>query len=235
MFHSCLNNQVALEELMKVLAVLILGWATAAAAETIGFDAASTGSLPAGWSAAMTSAGGAPKWEVLRDDSAPSKPHVLGQTSNDRTRGRFPLAILESANLRDGEIRVKFKPISGTVDQAAGLIWRCRDENNYYIVRANALEDNVVLYKVEGGKRTALAPKGTPANTYGIKHKVPAQAWSTLGVKFQGSLFTVFFDGVKLFEVEDATFPGAGKVGLWTKADSVTYFDNFEVLANVFR
>ena len=134
-------------------------------AETINFDSAPAGSLPAGWTSAMTHSGGAPQWAVLTDDTAPSKPHVLAQTSTDRTSGRFPLAILERANFRDGEIMVKFKPISGRVDQAAGLVWRYRDENNYYIVRANALEDNVVLYKVERGMRTSLAPKGNPVHS----------------------------------------------------------------------
>jgi hypothetical protein len=126
-------------------------------------------------------------------------------------------------------LSVKFKAISGSGDQAAGLVWRYKDQDNYYIVRANALEDNVVLYKVEKGERVALAPKGTPSNTYGVKHPVPKQTWSTLSVAFQGNVFTVGFNGQKLFDVEDATFTAAGKAGLWTKADSVIYFDDFQV------
>lgn len=199
-------------------------------AEIINFDSAAPGALPHGWVAAMTSAGGVPRWEVVADGTALSKPNVLAQVSTDATRGRFPLAVLKNVNCKDGEISVKFKPVSGKVDQAAGLVWRFRDENNYYIVRANALEDNVVLYRVEAGKRTSLAPKGTPAGTYGIKYEVPAQTWSTLAVHFGDSLFTVYFNGRKLFEVEDATFSGLGKVGLWTKADSVTHFDDFRVV-----
>jgi hypothetical protein len=214
---------------MKIasIAILIL-LATSGETQTVNFDSATQGSLPAGWTSAMTHTGGAPKWEVLADATTPSKPYVLAQTSNDRTSGRFPLAILNQANATNGEIRVKFKPISGQVDQAAGLMWRYRDRDNYYIVRANAREDNIVLYKVEGGTRTSLAPKGTSASTYGVKHEVPGQTWSTLAVSFQGNLFTVIFNGQKLYEVEDNTFSGAGKVGLWTKADSVTYFDDFE-------
>jgi hypothetical protein len=166
---------------------------------------------------------------VRKDDSAPSKPNVLAQVSNDATGGRFPLAVYEKASLKDGTLSVKFKAISGRGDQAAGLVWRYQDPDNYYIVRANALEDNVVLYKVEKGERIALAPKGTPSNTYGVKHPVPKQTWSTLSVVFQGNVFTVGFNGQKLFEVEDSTFTAAGKAGLWTKADSVTYFDDFRV------
>lgn len=214
---------------MKLLTLMVVIAFAAPAAETFNFDSASSGALPAGWTSAMTHDGGAPKWEVVKDDSAPSKPNVLAQTSTDRTGGRFPLAILNKEELKNGEIRVKFKPVSGKGDQAAGIVWRYRDENNYYLVRANALENNVVLYKVEGGKRTSLAPKGTPANTYGVKHPVPTQVWSTLAVSFQGNLSTVFLNGQKLFEVEDRTFPDAGKVGLWTKADSVTHFDDFHV------
>ena len=198
-------------------------------AEVINFDRAQPGSVPAGWTVAMTHNGGAPKWEVLNDPSAPSKPNVLAQTSSDPTDGRFPLAIVDKANVKDGELSVRSKAISGSGDQGAGVVWRYRDPNNYYLVRANALEDNVVLYKVENGRRSSIAPKGTPPKTYGVSHKVPSQTWNTLRVTFNGPLFTVYFNGEKLFDVEDSTFQTAGKVGLWTKADSVIYFDDFEV------
>ena len=129
-------------------------------AEIVAFDSAKAGMAPTGWTVAMTHTGGAPKWEILRDDSAPSKPNVLAQTSMDSTGGRFPLAIYDRATVRDGIVSVKFKAVSGRVDQGAGLVWRYRDANNYYIVRANALENNVVLYKgVQNGERVSLAPK----------------------------------------------------------------------------
>jgi len=208
------------------LALLVV--AALCGAQIINFDSAAVGSVPAGWTVAMTHAGGTPKWEVLKDDTAPSRPNVLAQTSTDRTGGRFPLAICDKANFTNGAVTVKFKPVSGSGDQAAGIVWRYKDPDNYYIVRANALEDNVVLYKVEAGRRISLAPKGTPTKTYGVKHPVAKQTWSTLRIEFQGSLFTVLYDGKKLFEVEDGTFTGSGKVGLWTKADSVTYFDDFQ-------
>ena len=211
---------------------LLLGsvlFCAAANAQKITFDDASAGAVPSGWSVAMTHKGGAPRWEVVKDDSAPSKPNVFAQLSNDGTAGRFPLAVYEKVTLTNGTLSVRFRAISGSADQAAGLIWRYRDPDNYYIVRANALEDNIVLYKVENGQRISLAPKGTPSKTYGMKHKVPKQTWNTLSITFQGSLFTVSFDGQKLFDVEDATFTGGGKVGLWTKADSVTHFDDFQI------
>jgi len=213
---------------MLVPATLLL-FGALGAAQTVNFDSSPIGTVPAGWTVAMTHAGGAPKWEVLKDDTAPSKPNVLAQTSNDRTGGRFPLAIYEEVNITNGTLTVSFKPISGSGDQAAGLVWRYKDPDNYYIVRANALEDNVVLYKVEGGKRISLAPKGTPSKTYGVKHPVPKQTWASLRIEFAGKLFTVLYDGKKIMEVEDGTFTGSGKVGLWTKADSVIHFDDFKI------
>lgn len=198
-------------------------------AQRITFDSAKPGAVPPDWTVAMTHEGGAPKWEIVSDSSAPSKPNVLAQTSTDNTSGRFPLAIYEKASFTNGSLTVRFKAISGERDQAAGLVWRYKDPDNYYIVRANALEDNVVLYKVEGGKRLSLEPKDTPSKTYGVKQKVPKQTWSTLKVSFDGPRFEVFFDGARIMEVEDKTFTSPGKTGFWTKADSVTYFDDFAI------
>lgn len=198
-------------------------------AETISFDRARVGPIGKGWSVAMTHEGGAPRWEVLADASAPSRPNVLAQTSADNTSGRFPLAVYDRAKLTNGWVSVRFKPVSGERDQAAGMVWRYKDPENYYIVRANALEDNVVVYKVEGGKRISLEPKGTPSRTYGVRRRVPKGVWSVLKVRFQGTSFTVFFDSAQIMTVDDGTFQGAGKTGLWTKADSVTYFDDFQL------
>ncbi len=213
---------------MRLIAML-LALAAALAAEIVNFDSAQPGAVPSGWTVAMTHKGGAPKWEVLKDDTAPSKPNVLAQTSNDPTDGRFPLAILDKSNFKDGELSVKTKAISGRGDQGAGLVWRYQNPDNYYLVRSNALENNVVLYKVQNGRRSSIAPKGKPAGTYGVNHKVPPKAWNTLRVTVSGSLFTVYFNGEKLYDVEDSTFGNAGKAGLWTKADSVIYFDDFEI------
>jgi len=165
---------------------------------------------------------------VAATENAPSGRQALSQSSTDRTSGRFPLAVYEGFTGRDVDVSVRFKPVSGEVDQAAGLVWRYRDPGNYYIVRANALENNVVLYKVENGKRTDLPVKGA-GRTYGVKQKVPGKSWSELRVTARGNLFTVSFDGKQIFQVEDSTFPDAGKVGLWTKADSVTEFDDLRI------
>ena len=151
--------------MIRIGCLLIL--ASSAWAQRVTFDSAKTGAVPPDWTVAMTHEGGAPKWEIVSDPSAPSKPNVLAQTSTDNTSGRFPLAIYEKASLTNGSLTVRFKAMAGERDQAAGLVWRYKDPDNYYIVRANALEDNVVLYKVEGGKRLSLEPKDTPSKTYG--------------------------------------------------------------------
>lgn len=200
------------------------------AALKIDFENAAAGAPPTGFIFARTGRGEEGRWEVAAVDGAPSGGKVLVQTSADATGFRFPLAIHDGFTGRDVDLAVHFKPVSGNVDQAAGLVWRYRDADNYYIVRANALEDNVVLYKVENGKRIDLDVKGG-GRTYGVKTEVPAGDWGELRVIASGRLFTVYLDGRELFEVEDDTFREAGRVGLWTKADSVTQFDDLRVAA----
>src|SRR5262249_12223973 len=151
-------------------------------------------SLPPGWLSEHTGQGTKGMWRVIADPSAPSQPNVLAQTSADSTSYRFPLAIVDDTNFKDVDLTVRFKTISGKEDQGAGLVWRYRDADSYYIARANALENNVVLYKVEKGKRIPLAPKGTPPKTYGVKHKVPGNTWNKLAVKVRGNLFEVSFN-----------------------------------------
>ncbi len=168
---------------------------------------------------------GEPKWTVEKDETAPSKAKVLKQSA-ETPRPSYPLCIKDGPMLKDGFVEVKFKSVSGKIDQAAGVVWRFQDKDNYYICRPNALEDNVVLYKVEKGKRTSLEIVGRKGG-YGVEEKVAPQTWHTLRVEFAGKKFTVLFNGKKLFEVEDETFKDAGKVGLWTKADSVMLFDDF--------
>jgi len=214
------------------ITLLMLGAVQALAeSKTWNFDKDKTGSLPTGWLSEHTGQGAEGNWVVLSDSSAPSQPNVLAQTLASNISYRFPLAIVENTNYKDLSMSVRFKTISGKENQGASLVWRCRNANNYYIVRNNALENNVVLYKVENGKRIPLAPKDTAPKTYGMKHKVPGNTWNKLGLTAKGNLFGVSFNDEKLFEVEDNTFTEAGKVGLWTKADSVIHFDDFSVTA----
>ena len=182
-----------------------------------GFDMDSPGQAPAGWRAGVTGRGN-PVWEVKQDPSAPSKPNVLQQSGS----GTFPWIVRPDVSAENGRVEVKFKPLAGKEDQAGGVIWRAKDSNNYYIARANALEGNVTIYDTVDGRRTER--KRT-------KMKVTTNQWHTLRVDFQGNHFTVTFEGKKALEWDDGKFKSAGKVGVWTKADSVTLFDDFTYTA----
>jgi hypothetical protein len=209
-----------------------LGWLMSLAlwgtvTQTFNFDSAKPGSAPPGWTVTPN-----PQWEILKDPTAPSQPYVFAQISNDAgsdaAGGRCPLAILNERDVKDGDVSVKVKPVAGKEDRAGGLVFRYRDPDNYYLVRANALENSIAVYKVEDGKRTPLATRGAPKN-YGVKHPVPLNQWSVLKVQFQGPKFSVYFNHRRLFEVMDSTFRQPGKVGLWTRADGITYFDDFRI------
>lgn len=186
---------------------------------TARFETDAVGVTPKGWTATRTGKGD-PRWTVEHDQTAPSKLKVLKQSG----RATYPLLLKDDTSFKDGFVEIKFKAIAGSEDRAAGLVWRARDANNYYVVRANALEDNVVLYKTVNGARSALDIVGRKGG-YGVNVSVPANQWHGLRVDFRGSRFSVLYNGKQLFNVEDSTFSDAGKVGLWTKADSVTLFD----------
>ena len=185
----------------------------------ISFESTRIGAAPDGWTSTLTGSGD-PKWTVETDPTAPSKSTVLKQSG----RATYPLILKNDTNIKDGFVEMKFKAIAGSQDRAAGIVWRAKDANNYYVTRANALEDNVVLYKTVNGVRSPLDIIGRKGG-YGVNAPVPANTWHSLRVDFKGSRFSVSFNGKQLFEVEDSTFADAGKVGLWTKADSVTLFD----------
>lgn len=177
------------------------------------FDRTPAGSLPAGWTSGSTG-GGTPKWAVEADASAPSSPNVLKQSGS----GTFPWAVKRDLQLENGYVEVKFKPISGGRDQAGGLLWRWKDGGTYYVARANALENNVSLYYTAGGSRRTIKYVDAP---------VPAAVWHTLRVEFSGSHIRVALDGRTYIELDDRAISGPGAVGVWTKADSVTAFDDF--------
>jgi hypothetical protein len=179
----------------------------------IGFDADTPGSLPAGWAAGATGRG-APKWAVETDSTAPSAPNVLKQSGS----ATYPWCVLTGASVADGFVEVRFKPISGREDQAGGLMWRWKDGDHYYVARANALENNVSLYYTEKGSRHTLKYIDAP---------VPGNVWHRLRVEFDGTKIKVILDGKAYIELDDTHIKGSGAVGVWTKADSVTAFDDF--------
>ena len=177
------------------------------------FDEAKPGELPSTWTGTKTGKG-EPKWAIVTDDAAPSKPNVLKQSGE----ADYPVAFKNDTSLKDGFVEVKFKPVSGQEDQAGGVVWRAKDADNYYLARANALEGNVRIYHFVKGKRTQFKGANLP---------VASGEWHTLRVNFSGNQFAVLFNGKELFTAEDGTIQDAGKVGVWTKADSVTLFDDF--------
>jgi len=197
-------------------------------AQTYDFDSAPIGQVPPGFTPALTGEGAPGQWRVQQADDAPSGRQALVQLSDDRTNARYPHLVRDDVSAQDADISVRFKTLSGTVDASAGIVFRYQDRGNYYVVRANALEDNVVAYKTENGKRSNIGVRGK-GGAYGVKAEVPHQQWNTLRVIANGPVFEVFLNDRKLFEVEDTTFTAPGKIGLWTKADAVTQFDDLSV------
>ncbi len=201
---------------MKTLAAVAFAGAVltgAALAGTINFDNLKTGAPPPGWTAGQTGSGAA-KWTIERDETAPSPPNVLKQSG----QATYGVCIKNNTSIKDGFVEVKFKPISGTTDRAGGLIWRARDTDNYYVTRANAVGGNISIYHTIKGQRVTFKS---------ISMTVTSGEWHTMRVNFQGNQFAVIFDGKTVIEAADDSFPDAGKVGVFTRADSVTVFDDF--------
>lgn len=199
--------------------LLVLGFMDPAEAETIGFAGDTLGALPATFETALTGRGRPGRWEVVGDPSAEGG-KALAQLSPEATDYHFPLAIYGAARAADLQVTVRFKPVSGRIDQAGGVVVRYQDADNYYITRANALENNVTFYRVVRGNRQEIASARVP---------VAAAQWHTLALKAEGSRFTVALDGKPALTATDSTFAAAGRVGLWTKADSITHFDRLEI------
>lgn len=185
----------------------------AALGENVNFNSVKPGELPPNWIGTQTGSGKA-KWSVVKDDFAPNKPNVLKQSGE----ATFPVCIKQDAKFENGFVEVKFKPLSGKEDQAGGVIWRVKDKDNYYVTRANAREDNVTIYHTIKGARNSFKS---------VNVKIASNQWHTLRADFNGTHFVVTFDGKKVIEADDDSIIGKGAVGVWTKADSVTAFDDF--------
>lgn len=206
-----------------IMGTAFLGTALAAAKaeRTFSFTKDDIGQVPAGWTADKTGKGDGSIWKVLEDATAPSKGgYVLAQTA-EGANALFNLCVAEDTRFKDVEATVSFKAVRGKIDQGGGIVWRYHDFDNYYIARMNPLENNYRVYNVVHGKRTQLQTKE------GLK--VPAGEWRTLKITMRGDHIQCFLDGTKQLDVRDATFPYAGKVGLWTKADAQTYFDELRI------
>jgi hypothetical protein len=177
------------------------------------FDKAPAGSPPPEWTCGVTGRG-SPIWTIEADPSAPSRPNVLKQSGS----GAFPWCVKNDVSIADGFVEVKFRPLSGNEDQAGGVVWRWKDGDNYYVARANALEDNVSLYYTEHGRRITIKYVDAP---------VAKNQWHILRVEFSVKEIKVLLDGKQYIETQDDHISGIGSVGVWTKADSITAFDDF--------
>jgi hypothetical protein len=195
------------------LCIVLIGASLNLQAQSSNFDGDTPGTLPPGWMQGVTGRG-APRWAVRQDESAPSKPNVLTQSG----AGAFPWCVRQGTSLGDGFVEVRFKALAGKEDQAGGVVWRWKDGNNYYVARANALENNVSLYYTENGRRNTLKYVDAP---------VAPKTWHVLRVEFAGKRIKVMLNGKMYIDLEDSHISGAGAVGMWTKADSVTAFDDF--------
>ena len=183
------------------------------------FDQDPVGAPPAGFEFARTGQGAEGKWVVRADRDSPGN-HVLVQESADPTDYRFPLAVVKEGAYRDVTLSVRARPVSGEVDQGFGLVWRYKDAGNYYITRCNADEDNCTIYHTVAGRRRAFQNKPI---------RVARGTWHTLKLEAVGNHFVVWFDGSKVLDASDDTFKEPGRVGLWTKADSVIQFDDLTI------
>jgi hypothetical protein len=202
-----------------VLAVSVSLGQQGSQTKTFNFDDDKVGGPPAGFEFARTGGGKEGTWVVRADPSSPGK-HALVQESADPTDYRFPLAVVKEGSYKDVTLSVRARPVSGQVDQGFGMVWRYKDAGNYYITRCNADEDNCTIYHTVDGKRRAFQNKPIT---------VAKNTWHTVKLEAVGDHFVVWFDGTKVLDAKDGTFKDAGKVGLWTKADSVIQFDDFTI------
>jgi hypothetical protein len=201
---------------------LMTGIAAAQKSATrIDIAAMQPGAAPPGFTFSRTGNGAPAEWQVVADPSATGQ-KAIAQTSKDTTDYRFPLAVYDAISAKDIDVVVRFKPVAGTVDQAGGIAIRLTSPEDYYVVRANALEDNVNFYRVVKGRRSQIK---------GFDTRVATGQWHALGLRAEGERFTVSFDGKTLFTAEDKTFANVGRVALWTKADSVMHFDSIDIVS----
>ena len=194
--------------------MLTSGLAAQTSEKAWNFDADKQGGIPEGFTVVLGD------WKIAADADAPSRPNVLAQLAKN-SGSVFNLILVSGTSNKNVEISVKMKAVGGKEDQGGGLVWRARDSNNYYVARYNPLEDNYRLYKVEQGRRIQL-------QNADIKH---SEGWHTLRVTMEGDHIQCYYDGGKYLDVKDSTFQAAGKIGLWTKADAQSYFDDLTMAA----
>jgi len=200
-------------------AILVSFGLLASSGKIVNFDSGQVGRAPSGWTFEIANRGAA-RWEIRKDQTAPTGPYVLAEVSNAAGSG-CPLAIYNALSLRDGDVSVRIKAVSGREDQAGGVLFRYRDPNNYYLARENASTHNVAIFKVENGQSRQITPT--------VPHDISPNTWNILKVSVRGNRFQVYMNHHRILQTWDNSYRGWGKVGLWTQSNSVTYFDDFRV------
>ncbi|MBI3320648.1 MAG: hypothetical protein HYZ91_00065 [Candidatus Omnitrophica bacterium] len=190
------------------------------AADVWDFETERVNAAPRGFAFSRTGNGRLGRWVVWPVKDAPSGTHILAQVDSDDIDFRFPMALADTTPVADVRVGVKCKPVSGVVDQSCGLVVRYQDEANYYVARANALEQNVRFYKVVSGHRQQLGS---------WRGAVATGVWHELQLEARGDQFTVRWDGQGAITLRDQTFRQPGRIGVWTKADTVAYFDELRL------
>lgn len=192
--------------------------ATTPTARTWTFDDALPGKVPVGLRITETGGQGTPAtWAVVADPSAPTNPFVFGVTQSRNTKKTYNLALVDGTRYGDVDLQVMLRAVSGQLNQGGGVIWRVKDENNYYIARWDPVEDNAYLYVMQGGARTALAK---------IDLELDHEAWHALRVVAEGPRIELYIDDKPVLTAEDTSLTEAGMIGLWTKSDAATLFDD---------
>jgi hypothetical protein len=209
--------------LLVSIGVLSLG------ADTVDFDQAAAGAQPRDWSFACTHKTGSMRWLVHPDATAPSRPNVLAQLAPDRNPWRYALALYDKGYCRDGEVSADMKIVAGNRDQTGGLVWRYQDPNNYYLLHVSANEDTIAVLRVQDGKTMPVAKLGPGLKAFQVSHRIEPQEWNVLKVSFKDVHMTVYFDHRKVMDAEDSAIQKPGKTGLWTKGETIAYFDNFRI------
>ena len=190
-------------------------------AESVNYDSARQGQLPPGWSAP-----GNQKWTVRNDKTAPSHPNILhGAPGTGDIEP--PLALFDKVLCRDGDLSVKFRIAVG--GNTAGLVWRYRDPQNYYLLTLSANEKNVVLQRMHNGQTETIAPVGGKRAGAGVAEEIKAGEWHVVKVSFRGPKIQVFFGNRSLFTAQDSVFLTPGKTGLWARGPEGAAFDDFRI------
>ncbi len=197
--------------------------------ESVDFDKTALGAAPSDWTFAITHRGPPGRWVVQADPSAPSSPNVLAQLSSDHVPPRNALALYDKGYCKNGDVSTEMKIVSGKVTQTGGVVWRYQDSDNYYLLTVSANEDSIAAVKVQDGHATPIAKLGPGLKAFQVSHKIEPQEWNVLRVVFRDTHMTVYFDHRRVMDAEDSSILKPGKTGLWTRGDTIAYFDNFRV------